>query len=742
MTADDPPYRDPKASVDRRVSDLLDRMTVDEKVGQLVGNVLGNLGEEFGVFPLDEVEELVREYGFGSVAAPYLQFDGAFDPTEAVEKTNALQRTAVEETRLGIPLLFHTDAIHGHAFVDGATVFPHNLAMAATKDVDLVRTVARATGREMAATGARLNYNPTADVVRDQRWGRTVETYGESSRLVAEMVAAEVDGYQGDGLEEGVVATPKHFPAYGRVEGGEDAAPNDISETTLYRTFLPPFEAAIDAGAGSVMPCYNSIDAEPVHGLRRFLGDILRERLGFEGFVTTDWNGLRMLHEDHRVSRDLRESVERAMDAGVDVASIGGRDHAVALCDLVESGDISESRIDRSVERVLRTKFELGLFEDPYVDPDGTDVVGSAEHRELSLDAARAAMTLLKNEDDTLPFDPGCGEVLVTGPNASNLVNQVGGWSAFDPEGTTVLEWIREVVDEATVTHEQGSGIHETVDVATAVDAATTADAAVVVLGEPWYLHEFGPEAIAGPTGSFPTRSDLTLPAAQRELLEAIQATDTPTALVLIAGRPLAIRWAADEVPAILMAYCPGSEGGVAVAETLFGRNDPSGSLPVSVPRSAGHLPTRFDHLPHPHPVGEGEHPPTYDPLFEFGHGLSYTEFTYSDLSIAPATLGPGDTVTVEITVRNSGDRPGGTAVHCYLRDEVSSRVTPVRELAGVETISLDPGRRCTASFTIPVEEYGVVGHSGELTVEPGEYVVTVGNLDGRFIVEGGERRA
>lgn len=728
MSTGTAPYQEPDTALEDRIEDLVDRMTLEEKVGQLVGTVLGDVGDWLPGGDRETVRQQVQEHRLGSVA-PFLPGGEADDPGSAVAVTNDLQRVAVEETRLGVPLLFPADAIHGHAYVDGATVFPHNLAMAATRDPSLVREVAAATRREMRATGATQNYNPTADVVRDTRWGRTYETYGESPHLVAEMVAAEVTGYQGDGLETGVLATPKHFPAYGRGERGEDAAPVAVTDTELHRSFLPPFAAGIAAGAGSVMPCYNAIDAEPVHGSRRYLHELLREHLGFDGLVVSDWNGIRMLHEDHRVTEDRRAAIARSRRAGVDVASVGGPEHAHLLADLVRTGDLPAVVIERSLERVLRVKFELGLFEDPYVDPDGTEAVGTAEHRELSLRAAREAMTLLCNDDDVLPFDRDCASVLVTGPNADNLVHQVGGWSGFEPQGTTVLEGVRELVD-GSVTHEPGAGIRSATDVEAAADAAADADVAVVVLGENWYIHEFGPAALAGETGAFPTRSDLSLPAPQRRLLEAVHATGTPTALVLVTGRPLAIQWAAETVPAILLAYYPGASGGRAVAETLFGENEPGGSLPVSIPRSAGHLPTRFDHLPHPTPIGADEHPSSYDPLFPFGHGCSYTTFEHVSRSVTPETIAADGTVTVEVTVENVGERPCETAVHCYLRDDVSSRVTPVRELAGVERIALEPADRRTVTFEIRLQDFGVVDPAGDRHVEPGTYTVIVGDWE------------
>jgi beta-glucosidase len=614
--------------------------------------------------------------------------------------------------------------------------------MAAARDPDLVRRVARATAREMRATGAVQNYAPTADVLREPRWGRAFETYGESPRLCATLVRAEVEGYRAGDDAQRVLATPKHFPAYGGPERGEDTAPVDVSPSTLHRVFLPPFAAAFDAGAGAVMPCYNAIDGEPAHGSARFLTGLLRERLGFDGISVSDWTGVRMLHEDHRVTPDAEASTRTAYRAGLDVTSVGGPAAADRLRTLVEAGELSEARVDESVRRVLQAKADLGLFEDPYVDPGAADEsLGSDDHRDLAREAARRTMTLLENDpvdgSPVLPFPPELDEVLVCGPNADNVRNQVGGWSVPEASGTTVLEGVEAVTGAGTtVTHEPGAGIAEAGDVDSARAAAADAEAAVVVLGESWYIHEFGPSELAGDVGSFPTRSELALPDAQRDLLEAVLDTGTPTALVLVAGRPLAIPWAAEHAPAILAAYYPGSEGGLAVAETLFGRSAPSGTLPASIPRSAGHLPTLFDRAPNPTPIGGEEHPPSYDPLYPFGHGLTYTEFAYRDLDLSAGTIGTGGVVEARVAVENVGERPGTATVHVSVRDEVSSRVTPARELAGVDRLALDPGERGTARVSIPVESFGVVGRDGERTVEPGTYAVVAGEREATFAVE------
>ncbi|QIB74454.1 glycosyl hydrolase [Halogeometricum borinquense] len=704
------------------IDDLLESMTLEEKVGQLVGTYVGHMGAEKTLE--DAISEIVDDH-VGSVSPFGIGISTRDDPKLAAETANRLQRVAIEETQHGIPIHIPIDAVHGHAYLNGTTVFPHNLGMAAVRDPELVERCGEVTGREAAATGATVNYGPTCDVARDQRWGRVFETYGESPYLCGELAAAEARGLRGPADNPTIAATAKHFPAYGQPTRGEDASVVEISELTFRRDFLPPFERVLEAGVDVVMPCYNSIDGEPAHGSKRFLTSLLRDELGFDGVVTSDWGGVEHLHQYHRTADGRRTAAWQAFFAGLDLVSVGGPSYAEVLCELVRADELSEKRIDRSVRRVLELKARLGLFDDPYVDAESaTATVSRESHREMSLDAARESMTLLKN-DGVLPLSESLDDVLVTGPNADDLHHQFGGWSVMDDSGltgVTVREGIEAIVGEEAVTYEPGAGITETEDVAAAAGAAEDADAAVVVLGEDWYLHEFGPQQMNRATGEFPTRTQLGLPAAQRELLEAVQTTGTPTVLVLVSGRPLSIPWADEHVPGILMAYYPGMDGGTAVAETLFGRHNPSGRLPISVPRSVGHLPTRYNYLRHPTPIGADEHPDSYDPLYAFGHGLSYTDFEVTDLSLSSSTVGPAGTVTVEVTVENTGDRDGTKAVDLFVEDVVSSRVTPVREHVGFEKTTVETGESATLSMSVPVERLAVHGRDYE-RVEPGEFV-------------------
>ncbi|MFC7202991.1 glycoside hydrolase family 3 N-terminal domain-containing protein [Haloferax namakaokahaiae] len=705
---------------DDRVETLLGEMTLREKAGQLAGTYVGTMEE---TRTLDDAESMVRDHGIGFVTPFGYGASPHRDAEEVVEIANELQRIATEETRLGIPICIPIDAIHGNAYVEETTVFPHNLGVAAARDRDLVERIGAVTATEVAATGSSLTYGPTCDVARDPRWGRTFETFGESPSLCGELASAKARGIRGAPVD--VAAMAKHFPAYGEPERGEDASPVDKSLSSLYRDFLPPFEKVIAEGIEGIMPSYNSINGEPSHGSRYWLSQVLRDELGFEGYVASDWNGIDMLHRDHRVTRTPRESVFRSLTAGVDVHSLGETDHVDHVVSLVESGQLNESVVDTAVRRVLELKADVGLFDDPYVDADeSAATLGTDENRAVALDAARKSMTLLKNESDRLPFDQDLDDVLVTGPNADELTHQVGGWSLKENDeldGTTVREGIESVVSaDTSVTYERGSKIDDPDDLDAAVSAAEDADAAVVVLGENWYLHEFGPQDVNGPTDRFPNRAQLTLPDAQQELLEAVVETGTPTALVLVSGRPLAVSWAAEHVDAIVQAYYPGADGGIAVAETLFGELNPSGKLPISVPRSEGHLPVRHNYLPHPHPIGPDEHLPSYDPLWAFGHGLSYTTFEYQDLAVAEDAVLEGEELSVSVTLENAGERAGDEVVQLFGGRDYSSVVTPVEELLDFERVSLAPGEETTVEFEIPSDAFDVVRPDGTSRFEPG----------------------
>ena len=718
-------YDDPDLSTEDRIADLLERMTREEKIGQLFCEAIAGSPAEI----IADLGEMIREDYLG-MASPIGRPGAPNDAAEALEIANELQRIATEETRLGIPLLFSTNAVHGHAYVDSGTVFPHSLGLAATRDLSLVEDVNAITAREMAATGIHLNYGPVVDICRDPRWGRTFETFGESTYLCGELGAAAARGHHEADVP--VRPTIKHFPAYGEPQGGEDAAVNELSETTFRRMHLAAFERALAVDDVDVMPCYNSIDGEPVHGSKRFVDDLLREEGAFDGMVISDHHGTQMIVDEHGTAPSLRDAIRQSLEAGIDafLDSNTPETYQSHLESLIADGDLAEERIDEAVSRVLRIKFDLGLFEDPAVDPSVlSHDIGTTEAKELERDAARRSLVLLKN-NDVLPLS-GDESILLTGPAADEVNPLIGGWSR-DGGGITVREGLEET--GAAVTYEAGCGIRTAGDLDAAVDAATDADVAIVVLGDGSYIHEFGAIKEDVETGEYPTRTELRPPAVQRELLQGIYETGTPTVGIVVGGRPPVIPWAAENIPAILVGFYPGAAGGDAIADVLFGA-DPGGVLPISIPRSTGHLPQRFNHYPHPHPIGDEEHPATYDPLYPFGHGESYTTFEVSDLSLTPDTVGPTDTVTVGVTVENVGDRDGIKPIDVFVSDRVSSKVTPVRELRGFDVAALEAGKSTAVEIEVDVSSLGIYRGNGDYLVEPGEFEVHVEGMSETFEV-------
>ncbi|MFB0561114.1 MAG: glycoside hydrolase family 3 N-terminal domain-containing protein, partial [Candidatus Lokiarchaeia archaeon] len=730
---------------EERVEDLLSKMSLEEKVGQMTGFFL--VSPEIAL-------EAVEKYHAGA-GGPFIIWE---KPDDLANMVNVFQSYALEKSRLGIPFLIYMDADHGHAFVKGATVFPHNLAMASIWDPDFSSKTAEITSREARATGVHQNLNPVCDIARDPRWGRTYETFGESPHLCSVMASAMVRGYQGgEGFRidgEHLAATAKHFPAYSSPEGGEDTAPVDISEYTFYTIHLPSFQAAIRSGILSIMPCYNEINGKPVHGSYEHLTELLRGSLGFRGIVVSDWSGIEMLHRYHRTAENFKEAVKQTVEAGLDIASIGGAEFYQVLLELVEEGSVSERRIDESVRRILAVKFRLGLFDKVHVDPEQTSrIVGSSSHRELALEAARKSIVLLKNEG-LIPLKKDLTSILVAGPNADNIEGLLGGWTNHVgpwPFVTTVLDAIKAKVSSKTsVSYVKGASYNELEDLNEVRDKASEADVAVAILGEYAYIHEFwtfvdlasifAAGSGAGLPGSeyteemkqkltarldtFPSRALLELPDAQLKLVKSIHETGTPTIVVLLAGRPLAVRWIAENIPAILIAFYPGIEGGGAVADVLFGDYNPGGKLPISIPKSAGQIPVRYNYKPRPFLEA---HPPAYAPLFEFGFGLSYTRFEYSDIEVSPKKVGVKGRVNVSVTITNAGENEGDDVVQLYINDLYSSRVTPVKELKGFKRISLKPGEGKRITFTVNIEDLAVYQGKGRFAVEPGLFKVMVG---------------
>jgi beta-glucosidase len=734
---EDLPYRNPDLAIEQRIDDLVGRMTLEERIAQLRPMVRRlSIAETPGVFSAELAGPALKN-GTGYVGRVAMRLD----PKQGAEMVNAIQRHLIEETRLGIPALVTDEFLHGY-MAKGATSFPQAIALASTWDVDLVRRVFEVAAREGRARGSNWALSPVLDVARDPRWGRTEETYGEDVFLASRMGVAAISGLQGGaGVidEDHVLATAKHFAVHGQPESGTNAGPTNFSERTIRQAFLPAFEAAArEVGVGAVMASYNEIDGIPVHVNRWLLHDVLREEWGWDGMLCSDGGGIRDLVFRHHVATDSDDAARQALLAGIDIELDGTFG---ALAAHVEAGRVPMTRIDEAVGRVLAAKLRLGLFEDPYVDVDQAEALTNAPaHRALALEAAHEAIVLLKNEGGLLPLDVGSLEsIAVIGPNAAEV--HVGGYS-FDPApGVSVLDGIRSKVGDAVeVRYAEGSRIHEGFQgwrawwedavvpppaadeeqrLAEAVAAARSADVALLVVGENEAVCREGwSERHLG------DRDSLDLPGRQADLVEAVAATGTPTIVLLINGRALAIPEIAETVPAILEGFYLGQQTGTAVADVLFGDVNPSGKLPITFPRSVGQLPFFYNHKPS---ARRGYLFASAEPVFAFGHGLSYTSFGYANLRLEPASIAPGGSTRVLVEVTNTGDRAGDEVVQLYIRDKVSSVTRPVKELKGFERVALDPGQTRTVGFDLGPAALQMIDRDMETVVEPGEFEVMVG---------------
>ncbi|MBN2370557.1 MAG: glycoside hydrolase family 3 C-terminal domain-containing protein [Vicinamibacteria bacterium] len=739
-----PDYKNPDLSVERRAADLVSRMTLDEKVAQLHSAPWKvDLAGADGRFSPEKAERHLKN-GICHVGRPA----HTRRPREAAIFTNDIQRFLVAKTRLGIPALFHEEALHGHMGV-GATMFPQAIAMGSTWDTEIVRRVYEAAAMETRAAGGNYVFAPNLDLARDPRWGRTEETYGEDPFLVSRMGVAAVKGLQGQGPSIGsdhVVATAKHFAAHGQPEGGSNTAPAPYSERDLRDFFLPPFQAAvIEGGVLSVMASYNEIGGVPSHVNHWLLGALLREEWGFNGYVTSDGFGVDELASIHHVAAGVRDAARLALAAGVDGEVEDGSCYST-LAEQVRSGLVEEALVDRAVARVLRVKFLLGLFENPYVDVERAEhATNSAEHRVLALAVARRAIVLLKNDQDLLPLDRTSMRTLaVIGPNAADL--HLGGYGADPMRGVTILQGLQAAAGPGiAVRYAEGCRFSDGPQdwrghfedqvaladpgqqeprIAEAVALAHEADAVVVVVGEnestcreAWARDHLG------------DRDDLGLLGRQEEMVLRVLETGKPTILVLINGRPLAIPRLVERAPAILEAWYPGQEGGTAVAEIVFGDVNPSGKLPVTFPRSVGQLPVFYNHKPS---AKRGYLFTTTEPLFHFGHGLSYTTFRYENLRVEPERISRAGRAMVSVAVTNVGSRAGEEVVQLYIRDSVSSVTRPVKELKGFSRVALAPGETKVVTFELGPEHLGLWNQRMERVVEAGIFDVMVGDSSAR----------
>jgi beta-glucosidase len=693
-------------------------MTVEEKLGQLQ-QLTWNPDTGPGEGQNEKAREAAAKGRLGSV----LNITGA-------KECNDLQRFAVEESRLGIPLVFGLDVVHGFL-----TTFPVPLAQGASFDPAVVTADAEVSAREAASWGVHWTFAPMADVSREPRWGRIAEGSGEDPYLTAELTAAKVRGYQGDDYsEEGrIAACAKHFVGYGFPEGGRDYNTVDISERRLRDIALPPFKAAVDAGVATVMASFNTVNGVPAHANPHTLTGILHDEFGFDGFVVGDYNGVQELIP-HGVAADGADAAALALGAGVDMEMVSTTyaDHGE---ELLESGRLDMRRLDDAVARVLRVKARLGLFENPYTDEDGEIARPTGTARRRAREAAARCAVLLKNDERTLPLGKDTASLAVVGPLGDDTQELHGTWAGPGSRmfpAVSVLEGVRKAVPDAKVTFARGCAVtgDDTGGFEKAEAAVRAADAAVVVVGEK-----------ASHSGEAASRSDIRLPGVQEELIRRIAATGKPFAVVVLAGRPLVLSGIVEHAPAVLVGWHPGLEGGNAVADVLFGEVNPGGRLPVTFPRAVGQLAQYYAHENTGRPYDPDDKYTSkyldlaHGPLFPFGHGLSYTTFGYSRLELseksvsAKAVRDGHAKVGVTVRVENTGRRKGDDVVQLYIRDRVASIAQPVRRLRGFERVALEPGESRTVSFELGADDLGFHTNdpSGELLVEAGEFTVYAG---------------
>lgn len=697
--------------MEEKLQALLAEMTLSEKLGQLT-LYTAHWGEKGQAFRESHLVYL-REGKVGAVL-------NAIQPDFVKE----MQRIAVEETRLKIPLLFGFDVIHGFR-----TIFPIPLAEAASWNPDLMEQTARVAATEASAVGIHWTFAPMVDIARDPRWGRIAEGSGEDTYLACRIAIARVHGFQGQNLraDDTIVACVKHYAAYGAAEAGRDYNIVDMSDQRLREIYLPPFQAAVQAGAKSIMTSFNEINGIPSTANRKLLTDILRDEWDFDGFVVTDYTSINEL-VPHGIAANLNDAGKLSILAGVDMDMEGGV-FQNELPSLVEKGVVPEALIDQAVMRILRVKWQLGLFEDPYRYCNlqrAQERMMTKENLNTALCMAQEAIVLLKNQAETLPLSKKIKTIAVIGPLAENRVDQMGcWWGAGDANHVvTPIEGIKAVVSpETQILYAQGCGIQDstTQEFAKAIELAKQADVVIAVLGES-----------AAMSGEAASRASISLPGVQEELLQQLHQTGKPVVLVLINGRPLTISWAAENIPAILECWQLGTQSGHAIASVLFGEYNPSGKLPITFPRCEGQIPIYYNYKSTGRPVSKEKYTSKYldvphTPLYPFGYGQSYTTFGYSELTLDKNNMTIEEKLGVSVKVTNTGKLAGVETVQLYIRDEVASLTRPVKELRGFQKIHLNPGESKQVTFTLKPQDLAFYDRNRKWTVEPGTFVIMVG---------------
>lgn len=721
----------PGSSPDARekfVADLIAKMTLEEKVGQMTQISLEVFAKGFPAVKeplelnLDALRNGIVKQHVGSI----LNVGTSAHPVDRWNQfIKTIQDVALKETRLKIPILYGIDAVHGASYVKDATLFPQSIAMAATWNPELMRQSAEITAVEIRAAGLPWNFNPVLDMGRQPLWPRFWETFGEDPYLASVMGAAYVHGLQGDpanlNATDKAAACLKHYIGYSFPLSGKDRTPAWIPERMLREIFVPGFKAAIDAGAASVMVNSSEINGEPVHGSYFYLTELLRNQLGFQGMIVTDWEDIINLYRREKIATDNRDAVRQAVLAGIDMSMVP-HDYSFgqALIELVKEGAVPISRVDDAVSRILKLKYDLGLFTNPYPNPKLKARFATKESQALNLRAAQEGLTLLKNDNNALPLKKGI-KILITGPTANKLSYLNGGWTItwqgdredlYPQEKLTILEALQQKLGAANVRYQPGTEVTKALDIAAAVAEAQHVDAIVACLGEAPYCETPG------------NIDDLTLPEPQLRLIEELAQANKPLILVLVEGRPRLITQIVDQVDALVLAYLPGIEGGPAVADVLFGDANPSGKLPFTYPRFVNNL------VPYDHKNSEAM---GFKPLFRFGDGLSYTTFKYEKLELDRTQIKQGESITVRVTVSNTGLLKGKEVVQLYLSDLVASITPPVKRLKRFEKIELAPGESRLVSFTLATSDLSFIGLDQKPTVEPGGFRVSIGSLNKEF---------
>jgi beta-glucosidase len=712
-----------------KVDELISKMTIEEKIGQMtqvtlqvISKTEGTVDQKFSL-DHDKLEEAIQKYHVGSILNVY---NVAHTVEEWHSIIKAIQTVAVEQTRLGIPVIYGIDAIHGATYTKGATLFPQAISLAAAWNRDLAFQEGAITSKQVRASGIAWNYYPVMDIGRQPLWSRLWETYGEDVYLASQLGESYIEGAQGEnyGAPDKLATCLKHFVGYSFPINGRDRTPAWIPEGMLREYFLPTFEAGIKAGAPTVMVNSSEINGIPTHSNYYLLTEVLKGEMGFEGFIVSDWEDIKRLYDRDRVAVSPKEAVRMAVMAGVDMSMVPyDFSFYELLLELVNEDTVPMTRIDEAVSRILSVKMQLGLFEDPIPLPDFESAFNNPEYEQTNLQAARESIILTKNNDDLLPISKDT-KLLVTGPTADLLSAMNGGWTftwqgneerLYPPEENTLLEALVNKFGKDNVSYTEGSSFDKILNVEEVINAAEKSDVIIACLGEPAYCESPG------------NINDLTLDEAQLSLVEELSKTGKPIVLVMLEGRPRLINQIVDKCEAVIIGFLPGMKGGDAITDVIAGDVNPSGKLPVTYPNSPNGL-MCYDYKPI-----EDFDVNRYNPQWPFGYGLSYTTFEYYDLKISDKEINDGDDVSVTVSVKNTGDRIGKEVVQLYLCDVFGSVSRPVKQLKGFEKIELKPGEVKQVSFTITPEHLSFIGRDNKRIIEPGDFKVFVDELEASF---------